>query len=128
MPTTPDTEDHRDPSAARTFPIARLDLEEEIRRMRASPKPGGHVGKTLLRSADMRLVLMILERGTGISDHQADGSLTIQALDGRVIVSLLESSFDLASGQLLTIERGIPHALIAIEDSAILLTIAWSGH
>lgn len=125
MPAT-HREQHRDtPVSAPVFPIARLDLEEEIRRMRASPRPGGHVGKTLLRSGDLRLVLMVLERGARISDHQSDGSLTIQVLDGRVIVALLESSFDLASGQLLAIEHDISHALVAIEDSAVLLTIAW---
>jgi len=129
MSTTPahENEQHRD-TPTRSFPIARSDLEEEIRRMRTSPRSGGHLGKTLLRNADMRVVLMILERGARIPDHRAEGSLTIQTLDGRVIVTLLESSFDLASGQLLAIEHDVSHALVAIEDSAVLLTIAWRGH
>lgn len=122
--TTTETDEH--PERA-PFPIARLDLEEEIRSMRTSPRPGGHLGKTLLRTADVRLVLMILDHGARIPDHRTDGSLTIHALDGRVIVTLLESSFDMSSGQLLAIEPGISHALVAIEDSAVLLTIAWPG-
>ena len=110
-----------------TFPIAVLDLAEEVRRMRTCPMPGGHYGRTLLRADDTRIVLMILEQGTRLTEHQVDGTSTIQALDGRVTVSLLGSSFDLASGQVLVIERGVKHALIAVEDSAILLTIAWNG-
>jgi quercetin dioxygenase-like cupin family protein len=111
-------------SEAGSFPIARLDVNEEVRQMRASPKPGGHLGKTLVHNADLRIVLMLLDRGTRIPRHHAKGSLTIQALDGRVIVAILESSFDLGPGQLLAIDRDVSHALVAIEDSALLLTIA----
>ena len=109
------------------YPIARLDLEEETRALRASPSPSGHLAKTLVHAPDMRLVLMTLDRGHSISPHHASSSLTIQTLAGRVIVSLLESSFDLGPGQVLAIERGVSHGLIAIDDSAILLTIAASS-
>jgi quercetin dioxygenase-like cupin family protein len=121
MPTTIDRDVETKP---RSFPIARLDLDEEVRRMRASPNTSGHLGKTLLHGPDMRLVLMILDRGKQLPAHSANGSLAIQTLSGRVIVTLLESSYDLGPGQLLSIERGVSHALVAIEDSAILLTIA----
>lgn len=93
--------------------------------MRASPKPNGHLGKTLLHGADLRLVLMTIDRGMKIPDHGAQGSLTIQTLQGHVIVTLLDSSFDLTAGQLLAIEGGVSHALAAVEDSAVLLTLAW---
>ena len=109
------------------FPIARLDLEEEVRRMRACPMPGGTSGRTLFRTANLRIVLMIVNRGTQLPDHHVDGALTIQTLDGRVTVSLLGSSLELSSGCVLAIERGLRHALVAIEESAILLTIAWDG-
>lgn len=112
---------------SRPFPIAVLDLDEEICRTRTCPMPGGHYGRTLLRTADMRIVLMVLEQGTRLTEHHVDGTSTIHTLDGRVTVSLLGSSFDLASGQVLAIERGVRHALVAIDDSAILLTIAWDG-
>jgi quercetin dioxygenase-like cupin family protein len=34
-------------------------------------------------------------------------------------------SFDLASGHLLALERGIVHDVEALEESAFVLTIAW---
>ena len=107
-----------------TFPIARLDLVEEIRRLRASPMPHGHLAKTVLRNADLRVVLMVLQRGASIPKHHAKGSLLVQAIDGRVIATLLESSFDLGPSNVLAIEPEIAHAIVAIEDSALLLTIA----
>jgi len=107
-----------------SFPIAKLDVVEEVRTMRASPRPGGRLGKTLVHNPDLRMVLMVLDRGARIPRHRSKGSLTIQALDGRVIVALLDSSFDLEPGQILAIDRDVSHALVAIEESALLLTIA----
>lgn len=107
-----------------TFPIARLDLVEEVRQLRASPIPHGHVAKTVLHNSDLRVVLMVLQRGATIPRHHAKGSLIIQALDGRVVVTLLDSSFELGPSNALAIEPQTEHALVAIEDSALLLTIA----
>lgn len=92
--------------------------------MRASPRTSGHLAKTLLHGPDLRLVLLLLDPGAKLPTHHASGSLTIQTLAGRVIITLLESSFDLGPGQLLAIERGVSHAVVAIEDSALLLTVA----
>jgi len=111
-------------------PVARLDLLEEIRQMRTSIPPGGrrHLSKTLIRTADLRLVLMVLEPNARIDEHQTEGRMTIQGIDGQVRVRSGESTFDLAPGQLLVLERGVTHALDAIDASSVLLTIAWHGH
>jgi quercetin dioxygenase-like cupin family protein len=108
----------------RPFPIARLDLVEEARQLRASPIPHGHVAKTVLRNSDLRAVLMVLERGARIPRHHAKGSMLVQVLDGRVIVAVLDSSFDLGPGNVLALEREVAHELVAIEDCALLLSIA----
>lgn len=115
---------HPEHHQSNRFPIARLDLVEEVRQLRASPIPHGHVAKTVLRNGDLCVVLMVLQRGTSIPTHHTEGSSSIQALDGRVIVSLLDSSFDLGPGNVLALEPEIAHALVAVEDSALLLTIA----
>ena len=111
-------------------PVARLDLPEEIHQMRASVPPGGrrHLSKSLVRAADVRLVLMVLEAGARIDEHRTEGRMTIQGVDGHVRVRSGESTFDLVPGQLLVLERDIPHALEAVEESSVLLTIAWRGH
>jgi hypothetical protein len=39
--------------------------------------------------------------------------------------------FDLPAGHLLVLDRAMPHDVVAIEDSAFLLTVAWpdgEGH
>ena len=111
-------------------PVARLDLPEEIRQMRTSIPPGGrrHLSKTLVRTGDVRLVLMVLEKGARIDEHRTEGRMTIHGVDGHVRVRSGEASFELAPGQVLVLDRDVPHALQAVEESSVLLTIAWHGH
>ncbi len=87
--------------------------------------PHGHRAKTVVRNADLREVLMVLRAGARIPSHHADGSMVLHVLDGRVVVTLLESSFDLVASNVLTIGAEIEHALVAIEDTALMLTV---GH
>ncbi len=108
------------------LPIARLDLAEEVRRMRDHPSRRPALTRTVLHGARLRLMLVCLRRGAHIPERQIEGALTIQAIDGRVVVTVLESSFDLLPGQILAIEHEVPHAIVAIEPSAVLITISWN--
>jgi quercetin dioxygenase-like cupin family protein len=46
---------------------------------------------------------------------------------GRIQVRARGRTFDLGAGSLLALDRGIPHDVEALEESAFLLTIAWPG-
>jgi quercetin dioxygenase-like cupin family protein len=128
MPLQPTTETKPRIEAPPALPFSRFDLEEEIRRMRTTLNPGDHVSKTLVRAPDLRLVLMVLQKGVRIPEHGIEGSSCIQGLDGRVILTLPGERFEIGPGQLLMIEHDVPHALEAAEDSAVLLTISFRGH
>jgi quercetin dioxygenase-like cupin family protein len=113
-----------------TIPVARFDLQEEVRAMRSTIRPGGarHVAKTLARAEDLRLVLIVMQPGARIHEHATEGRLTIQGVDGRVRLHVHETVFEIDPGFVLAIDRDVPHALEAMQDSSILLTIAWPGH
>ena len=51
----------------------------------------------------------------------------MHALSGRINFRTAEQSVDLSAGQMLTLERDLPHDVEAAVDSAFLLTIAWPG-
>jgi quercetin dioxygenase-like cupin family protein len=106
-----------------SFPIARLDLEAELHQMRASPRAHGHLGKTVVRNGDLSIVLMIIARGEWVPEAHARGSLVIQALDGRVLVTIRDGLFELRPGQFLAIERDVPYEVFAPEDSAVMMTL-----
>jgi quercetin dioxygenase-like cupin family protein len=107
------------------FPMARFDLVEEVRQLRASPIPHGHLAKTILHNDHLRVVLMVLQRGARLPRHHAKGSLNVHVLDGRVIITLFGSSFDLGANSVLAIDPEVAHAVVATEDSALLFTIAF---
>ena len=58
--------------------------------------------------------------------HRAEGSISIQALTGKLRLHLPEQTVELPAGRLLTLERALPHDVEALEDCSFLLTISWS--
>jgi quercetin dioxygenase-like cupin family protein len=48
-------------------------------------------------------------------------------LSGHIRMNASGRTFDLRAGSFLALDRGTLHDVEALEDSALLLTIAWSG-
>jgi quercetin dioxygenase-like cupin family protein len=78
---------------------------------------------TLVKSADLELIRLILPAGKEIPTHKAPGEITVQCLEGRVAFTAGGKTQELAAGQLLYLAAGEPHAVKGIEDSSLLVTI-----
>jgi quercetin dioxygenase-like cupin family protein len=87
----------------------------------------GHNALTLVKSKDLRLVLVCLQEGAKLDEHAAPGAFTLTVLEGRInfILNLdgVSNPTELAAGQLLVLEEPHRHAVEALETSAFLLTI-----
>lgn len=110
--------------------LARFDLTTELDQMRAMQHAATphHVAKTLVRSPDLRVVLITMDAGADIASHHTDAAITIQILDGRICLSHAGADLELGAGTVTKLDRGVRHALHAIERSSVLLSIAWTGH
>jgi len=107
-------------------PLLTLDLNREIEQLRSEGRwQSGHTARTLAKYPDLRVVLIVVKAGGRLEKHRAEGRISVQTLDGRIRFNTAERSVELAPGQMLTLERGIPHDVEGILDSAFLLTIAW---
>ena len=107
-------------------PTLRFDVLEEVERLRrTTPRGHGHGAITLARYPDLRIVLMALWSGARIHEHATAGRVSIQCIDGRVRMHVSGSELELAPGQLITIDRDVPHDILAVNDSSVLLTVAW---
>ena len=107
-------------------PLLRRDLNYEIEQLRSEGRwQSGHTAKTLAKYADLRVVLIVIKAAGRLEKHRAEGRISVQTLDGRIRFNTAEESVELGPGQMLTLERAIPHDVEAIIDSAFLLTIAW---
>lgn len=78
---------------------------------------------TLVRSASFEVAKMVLPAGRQIARHQIDGELTLQCLQGEVIVQLDHQAITLSDGMLLYLAGAVPHALFASRDCQLLLTL-----
>ena len=75
----------------------------------------------------MRVVLIALAAEARMQEHKADGRISIHLLSGQVQVRASGRTFNLRSGGVVALDQGIAHDVHALEESALLLTIAWPG-
>ena len=71
----------------------------------------------------LRQTLIALTAGSSQDEHESPGEATLQVLTGRVRLSNSETGWDGSPGDHIVIPRS-RHALRAIEDSVVLLTVA----
>lgn len=82
-------------------PFRSLDLKSELHRLRTEDHPwqAGRNAKILVKY--------------------------VQTISGHALIRAAGRVFDLPEGQMLTLEREIPHDLEALAESAVLVTIVW---
>jgi quercetin dioxygenase-like cupin family protein len=103
-----------------------FDLVEEIQHLQArKPWPKKVTSNLLLKSEDLRILLIGMEAGARLEEHHNDGRISIHVLEGAVKMRVHEQSHQFSAGQILALDRSIPHDVEAIEDSVLLVTIAW---
>jgi quercetin dioxygenase-like cupin family protein len=71
--------------------------------------------------------LIALKGGARIPEHKTNGRISVQVLSGHVRLNASGRAFNLFPGSVLSLEECAPHDLEALEESALLLTIAWPG-
>jgi mannose-6-phosphate isomerase-like protein (cupin superfamily) len=76
---------------------------------------------------DFLIVLVLMKANTQMSQHHVDARISIHSLQGRIRIHLPDQNVDLATGELVALEYGIPHDVEALEESAFLITISWPG-
>lgn len=78
---------------------------------------------TLVKTKTVEIIRLIIPSGKQIPEHRAHGEITVQCLEGRVTFSTGSTKRDLVAGQLLYLAGEEPHALHALEDASVLVTI-----
>lgn len=103
-----------------------FDLRSEAEQLRHEDgSKEGQNAKTLVKYDDFRIVVITLDRAARIPWHHTAGRISIHTVAGHVRVRASERTFDLPAGSLLALDRTLPHEVEALEQSTLLLTIAW---
>jgi quercetin dioxygenase-like cupin family protein len=80
-------------------------------------------GITLFKTDGMRIILIALHAGAEMKTHTADGITSVQIIEGRMKFNANNQSVELDKRQMLTLHKGIPHSVTAIEETIFLLTL-----
>lgn len=104
-----------------------FDLAAVARELRAEEPylREGQTARTLIRTPDLRIVVVALKTGKTISEHHASVTASVQTLSGHIRLQLPGRTVDVPEGQLLVMGAGLAHDVHAETDSTFLLTLGW---
>lgn len=107
-------------------PLLHVRLAEHLEQLKRESRwrERGRNAITLTKEPGLRLVLMVLGKGTKISEHQAAGPLTLHVLSGSVTFRTRDRADTLGAGELIVLEAAIDHEVEALQESVVLLTLA----
>ena len=107
-------------------PLLHVRTAEQLERLRQEPtwRTSGRNAITLTKEPALRLVLMLLGKGTRLTEHQAAGPLTLHILSGAVSFRVSGRAETIVSGELVVLESTVEHEVEALEETACLLTLA----
>jgi quercetin dioxygenase-like cupin family protein len=79
--------------------------------------------KTLYKSNHLQVFRMVLLAGKIMPEHQVKGEITAQCIEGSIEFTAAGSSQLMRAGDLVCLAGGMLHALKAVEDSSVIVTI-----
>ena len=77
----------------------------------------------LLKTGSLELMRIVLLAGRALPAHRVSGEITVQCIEGRVWLRAEAGAHLLEAGDLVLLPGGDLHALDAVEDSSLLVTI-----
>lgn len=78
---------------------------------------------TLFKTEHIEGLRLILPAGKKIAEHKAPSDITVQCLEGQVNFTAPAGVVILRPGDLIYLNSAEPHALEAVSDSSLLVTI-----
>lgn len=79
--------------------------------------------ETLIKTDTLEVIRLAASAGKEISTHAVPGEITLQCLEGSVELAAGSSKHRLNAGELTYLKGATPHAVRAIDNASVLLTI-----
>ena len=105
--------------------LVTIDLPSFIEQIRSEEQWGDSDRNaiTVFKTNGMSIVLIALHKGAEMARHTANGLISVQVLEGEMLFSTDERSVELGKGNILALHNGIPHSVLAKEETIFLLTL-----
>ena len=87
----------------------------------------GAPSTALLKTDRLELMRLVLMAGKSFPEHWVEGEITVQCLEGRIEFEARQEGSPIRHtmdpGDLVYLAGGVPHAVRALEDSSVLVTV-----
>ena len=87
----------------------------------------GTLSKVLYKDDQVRLVLFAFDAGQELTEHTAAVPAIVEVISGRLQVGLGDDEAELAAGSWVHMPAKLPHSVVAVEPSVMLLTMLTAG-
>jgi len=112
--------------SSRTDGFSTFKLEDQIVHAKSQPSwnANDRFATSFFKHRDLTVTLLLLHKGARLNEHTARGSISLQVIAGAIRFRAKGREQTLTSGMLCALDREIPHAVEALEESTLLLTAA----
>lgn len=86
------------------------------------------VSTALLRTDKLELMRLVLPAGKSMPEHHVEGECTIQCIEGEINLDVEGSVKPMRMGQIVYLAPRVRHALVALKDASVLVTILRNQH
>jgi quercetin dioxygenase-like cupin family protein len=77
----------------------------------------------LFKTGELEVMRVVMPAGKRMPSHGVKGEVTIHCLEGEIDLISNGNPQRMKAGQLVWLEGGVDHALAAVQDSSLLVTI-----
>ena len=81
------------------------------------------VTASLIKTPTIQLMRLVLKAGLGLPEHSVAGAISVQCIEGEAVVTTPSRDCPLRAGQLVVLDGGEIHAVRAVTDASLLVTI-----
>ncbi len=102
-----------------------FDLEVEAARLREENerREGRRNSITLRKAPGLQMVLLSMQAGDRLSEHQAPEPISLHTISGKLRFATADESVELGPQMVVALDGKVPHTVEALEESICLLTI-----
>jgi len=107
--------------------VLTFNLPQEISALRGEVEyQKGHNARTLIKHSEFRIVLVALNAGSSVNEHQTDQRVAVQTCSGHLRLHLADEVVNLHPDQLVSLDRNVTYRIEGVEESAFLMWVGWS--
>jgi len=107
--------------------MQKLSLDALARELldRAASATGGRAAQTVIGGHEkvLRQTVIAMVRNAALTEHANPGEASVHVLRGRVLLTAADQAWEGRDGDLIIVPDA-PHSLRALQDCAVLLTVA----